>query len=299
MIIIGAGISGLLAGALNPGSTIYEAELKNKKPNHKALFRCRKPDISKMLGISFKEVTVHKTIWLDGKEVNPSPRIAHMYSKKVTGLITSRSIFDTDSVTRYIPPKDFIYQLKKRCYIEYNTIFDRTLKSIHCNEPIISTIPIFKTAEIFGLKLDGLCHCDPIYVNRIFIPKCNSHCTIYYPDSDFSAYKASITGDTLIIEGMKKLQYKDLSEIYKSLGIQFYDDPNQYKNHKQKFGKITPIDNKIRQNVITDLTLKFGVYSLGRFATWRPKVMLDDVLNDIFVIRRLIEEGNYGSIKYK
>ena len=37
MIIIGAGMSGLLAGALNSGSTIYEAE-ENKESNHQALF---------------------------------------------------------------------------------------------------------------------------------------------------------------------------------------------------------------------------------------------------------------------
>ena len=297
MIIIGAGMSGLLAGALNPGSIIYEAG-EQRESNHQALFRCRKPDIGKMLGISFKKVIVHKAIWLDGKEVNPSPRIAHLYSKKVTGLIASRSIFNTDSVTRYIPPKDFIYQLKKRCDIEYNTVVTNS-NFYHLSSPIISTIPIFKVAEIFGIKLDEICHFDPIYINRIFIPKCDSYCTIYYPDPKFSAYRASIIGSTLIIEGMKKLHYKDLSEIYNSLGIQFFGDPTQYKNHKQKFGKIIPIDNKIRQNIIIKLTLDHGVYSLGRFATWRPKIMLDDILNDIFVIRRLIEEGCYGSIKYK
>lgn len=299
MIIIGAGMSGLLAGALNPGSTIYEAG-EDKESNHQALFRCRKPDIGKMLGIPFKEVTVHKAIWLDGKEVNPSPRIAHMYSKKITGLITSRSIFDITSAVRYIPPRDFIYQLKKKCDIVYNNPFDITdYAPPNLTKPIISTIPIFKNAAIFGLKLDGLCHFDSIYVNQISIPNCSSYCTIYFPDPKFSAYRASITGNTLIIEGMKKLHYKDLTEIYESLGIKFYDDPNQYLNHKQKFGKMIPIDNKIRQNIIADLTLKYGIYSLGRFATWRPKVMLDDVLEDIFVIRRLIEEGNYGSIKYK
>ncbi len=138
MIIIGAGMSGLLAGALNPGSIIFEAG-EDKGSNHQALFRCRKPDIGKMLGIPFKEVIVHKAIWLNGKEVNSSPRITHMYSKKVTGLITPRSIFDTDLVVRYIPPEDFIYQLKERCNIEYN----RKIKYLWKDKrPIISTIPM-------------------------------------------------------------------------------------------------------------------------------------------------------------
>ena len=58
---------------------------------------------------------------------------------------------------------------------------------------------------------------------------------------------------------------------------------------------MTEIDNKIRGEFILDLTLTHNIYSLGRYATWRPKVMLDDVLDDIFVIRKLIQQGKYAS----
>jgi hypothetical protein len=122
--------------ALNPGSEILESN-PNNESSHKALFRCRSNEIGKVLGIDFKKVTVSKSIWLDEKEVNPSPRIAHLYSKKVLGTITGRSILNIDQVERYIPPHDFIDQLKSRCRIAYNYMFDAN-DNVEKNLPIIS-----------------------------------------------------------------------------------------------------------------------------------------------------------------
>ena len=39
---------------------------------------------------------------------------------------------------------------------------------------------------------------------------------------------------------------------------------------------------------------KFGIYSFGRFATWRPGLLLDDLIHDLTVIRRLANEGTYS-----
>lgn len=300
MIIIGAGMAGLLAGALNPGSVIYEAG-QERESDHKAIFRCRKPDIGKMVGVPFKKVTVHKAIWFGGKEIAPTPRIAHMYSKKVTGTISARSIFNTSSVTRYIPPDDFIYQLKKRCDIKYDNPFnDSDYNIIDFNTPIISTIPLFSMIAHFpAVDIRENFIYQPIYVNQIHVPNCNSYCTIYYPDPEMSAYRASIDGDTLIIESIDLLSERELLIIMESMGLLHPDFRFTIINHRQEFGKIIPIDEEKRKNAITRLTLEFGIYSLGRFATWRPKVMMDDVLEDIFVIRNLIEEGHYGSLKHR
>lgn len=53
-----------------------------------------------------------------------------------------------------------------------------------------------------------------------------------------------------------------------------------------KYAKITPIDDEERLSFIHWATDKHGVYSLGRFATWRPKVLLDDLVEDIRLIDR-------------
>lgn len=297
MIIIGAGMSGLLAGALNPGSTIYEAG-PERESDHQALFRCKSDSIGKMLGIPFKEVEICKSIWLDGEEVQPSPRIAHLYSKKVSGKITGRSILDIKPGKRFIPPCDFVEQLKSRCKINYDQKI--SMSDIAHITPQISTIPMPSIAKMLGFEMPE-CKSDPIYVNKLKLKNCDSYCTVYYPSDKLDIYRASITKDILTIESTSPLvSASDLYEICKSLGINQNDTEDFVMQNKiQKFGKITGIDNQIRKKFITKLTLNYNIYSLGRFATWRPKVMLDDVLEDIFVIRRLIEGGKYSSINHK
>lgn len=296
MIIIGAGMSGLLAGALNPGSLIYEAG--HKREDHKAVFRCKSPEIGKVLGIPFKEVEVHKAIWLDGEEVQPSPRIAHMYSQKVSGTISNRSIFNIDPGKRYIPPGDFLSQLRNRCTIMYDTVWNF---NEFCVQDKISTIPLYAMCGKLGIN-QPYCDYEPIYVNQFEIEGCNSYCTVYYPGVG-SCYRATLNGNTLITEGMSPLKDYEVSDILVSFGIPSHtvDLESDWKaqNHKQKFGKITPIDNAERRQLILELSLKYDIYSLGRFATWRPKVMLDDVLEDIYVIRRLMSEGKYSATNHK
>lgn len=296
MIIIGAGLSGLLCGALNHGSVIYESGPK-RESDHKALFRCKKPDIGKVLGIPFKKVSVSKGIWFQGEEVEPSIRIAHMYSRKVTGKVTGRSILDLSPGIRYIPPDDFAKRLQDRCKINWNTKWSAPFLN---KRPIVSTIPMQHMAEMIGVNIDDFFGFRPIYANQIHIKNCDSYCTMYYPDPEMNTYRASITGDILITEGVGELSQKELYAICDSLGINFTRQMmNNVVNYKQRLGKITPINNRIREEFITRMTIGHGIYSLGRFATWRPKVMLDDVLEDIYHIRRLIEGGKYCALNHK
>jgi hypothetical protein len=45
-----------------------------------------------------------------------------------------------------------------------------------------------------------------------------------------------------------------------------------------------------------EMTTRFGIYSLGRFATWR-NILLDDVLNDIFRIREMMNGTDYDFVR--
>jgi len=62
------------------------------------------------------------------------------------------------------------------------------------------------------------------------------------------------------------------------------------KASSQKYGKITPIDEKIRQEFIFEMTTRYNLYSVGRFATWR-QLLLDDVVGDIQKVEQFIR-GN-------
>jgi hypothetical protein len=54
----------------------------------------------------------------------------------------------------------------------------------------------------------------------------------------------------------------------------------------QSYAKIAPMDETLRRNFIYWASTVTGrAYQLGRFATWRPRLLLDDLVHDV----RLIE----------
>ncbi len=55
-----------------------------------------------------------------------------------------------------------------------------------------------------------------------------------------------------------------------------------------KFAKIAPINEDERRSFILWATRQHNVYSLGRFATWRPKLLLDDLVKDVRIIQQMI-----------
>jgi hypothetical protein len=139
----------------------------------------------------------------------------------------------------------------------------------------------------------------PIKVKRWRIPGANVYQTIYFPEPHISLYRASITKDLLIAEYVEqKIGMSDGEDRLMNafaIGEQFHDLP-ALDEGKQKFGKIAPIDEAWRREAIYQLTRRFNIYSLGRFATWR-NILLDDVLKDVYVIKRLLEGDAYTRAK--
>lgn len=298
MIIIGAGLSGLLAGVLNPASHIYEAKAEEDIV-HRALLRFREDKISKATGIDFHRVTVRKGIWDWEREqfVSPSITQANLYSAKVINSLSDRSIWSIEPVERYIAPENFIeqlielnrYRLHWECLVERETLIDQTT---------ISTMPMLQMLRLFP----DVCqqrpdfHYQPIVVDQYRI-NANVHQTVYFPSPATTIYRASITGSLLIVERIPSR----LNEVYneeETLNkldsvFAFLDVPQPIRvNHVQEFGKIAPIEDKLRKSIMFNLSAQHGIFSLGRYATWR-NILLDDVYNDIFVIRRLIHQSNY------
>ncbi len=291
MKIIGAGLSGLLAGCMNPGSTIYEraSELPN---NHGAILRFRSNKIGQALGIPFKKVRVTKAIWYNGQEVEPTPRMQNMYSHKCTGKYIDRSISNIDPVDRWIAPEDFIQQLADRCEIVYD--WDAQFNEIP--QPVISTIPMHKMLRLvnFSYPDDVVFAMGPIWSRIHTVPDANIYQTIYFPTDDefIGVYRASFTGDKLIIECVNS-NGVDLGIVLKAFGMPI--DTKVYTDSiiEEKYGKIVEIDHNVRRSIMATLTHEHNVYSLGRYATWR-NILLDDVFEDIIKIRDLMKLDSYS-----
>jgi hypothetical protein len=89
-----------------------------------------------------------------------------------------------------------------------------------------------------------------------------------------------------------------IDEVVDFFGI----DPKQFIREDvnvkhQLIGKMVPIDDHLRKEFMHHATSRYNIYSLGRFATWRP-ILLDDVVDDLTVIEKMMF-SNYNALRAK
>lgn len=290
MLIVGAGLSGLIAGhyfrRLRP--IIYEKQdfLPN---NHAAVLRFRTRKVSNVTEIPFIEGVVRKAVIANEQfAYGPNPWLSNQYSFKVTGKVTDRSIWDLTSGTRYIAPPGFTGLAAAGLRIDYGRAFNA--------EPdipvVISTMPMPQLMEIVGWTARPAFQFRPIWSVQVEIisPEVDVFQTIYYPDPADQHYRASITRSTLIVEFASCPSPGSTSDAIRVVLDDFGLVDAKYftgllKEHK--YGKILPCDEEARKQFIYTMTREHNIYSLGRFATWK-QILLDDVVDDCAVIADLI-----------
>ena len=135
------------------------------------------------------------------------------------------------------------------------------------------------------------------------IQDCDAYCSLYVPDPLCQAARISITGDDLAVEcpGFTaddiNFWFDDVvEEVSKMVGVTSQHFHKLEVKH-QKYAKILPIAAEERKRFMLWATEHYGIYSLGRFATWRPGLLLDDVVNDVRVIARMIDGSTYDQRK--
>jgi hypothetical protein len=295
MNIYGAGLAGLLAAHMlrrhNP--TIFEAQ-PSLPNNHEALLRFRTDAVARATGIPFQEVEVIKAVCMDGRVLSyPDIRTNNLYSFKVTGTYRARSISDLRPAKRFIAPPNLIEQMAR----SVNIVYGQSLKpeTIFCtdrldkDQPLISTIPMPAILGMIGRDQDlpefphkGICSLWMDFDH----PEMKLYQTIYYPSPRVKYYRASITGNRLIVEFVstpaKEEWDQAIHTILHDFGINY--GALQLKAEPvlkhQKYGKIIPIAESQRRSYIMMLTDCYRIYSVGRFATWR-QILMDDVVQDI------------------
>ena len=293
MIILGAGLSGLIAAAVNPQAKVFEAASRDAQ-SHRAVLRFRSSAVGDAVGVPFRKIRVNKGIWWRMQFHQPNIQLSNMYSLKVTGGYYDRSIWRLDAVDRYIAPEDFILRL-------IDQVGDRVswmtpIKDLPTdNTPIISTIPMVRMLQMAKIESpSGLeFKFSPILVQRFRVKDADVFQTIYYPGEDTGVYRASLTGDLLIVESVAdKGSTHDINDVLHSFGFGSKSVTPIDAAHRQSYGKIAPIDEKFRRFVVEQLSRQYGIYSLGRFATWR-NILLDDVLQDLTVIKKMVTADSY------
>ncbi len=313
MIIIGGGLAGMLAAQwfrhLSP--LVYEPN-PDALHNHQALLRFRTPRIGEIIGCEMKEVVVRKAVFNENFTLSSecSLLMANSYSHKVTGKFSSRSILNLNTVSRYVPAdmEEFYERLAHGIDIAHQK-WNIDPARLPGEQPIISTIPMqFLADHLKDLHARPRFDARPITVVRTKLSGVDLNQTFYnpWPDGD-KVYRISIVGDVMIMEFAEyypEAHILDYEYGHLNMIINFYkalifgqDAPAHTTPviKAQPYGKITPIDRNLRREIIRQITEQFGIYSLGRFATWRS-ILLDDVIRDLEVIKSLLSADKYGHI---
>jgi len=304
MYIFGAGIAGLIAATQFQQAEVIEAGPENST-NHKALLRFRSSKVGDAVGIDFRKVRVHKGIWADGEFHQPSIMLANQYSQKVINKLADRSIWNIEPSDRYIAPEDFIEQLinrvGKRITWSQAVNAEDIKSATDQNRKMISTVPMNIMAKILGISTDQKFTSAPIKVERYRVRNADVFQTIYFPSPETNLYRASITKDLLILEYIQSAENpeanddNDIIEVLIAFGLTLFS-VEKLETVSQRFGKIANIDDDWRKRFIFELSTHHDIYSLGRFATWR-NILLDDVIDDISVIKKLMNSNIYERSK--
>jgi len=299
MLILGAGLAGCIAGALNQEATIWEKG--NGEAQHQAVLRFRSPEVGKAVGIPFKKVKVYKNICISGMLVSPDIRLSNMYSEKVTGGYYDRSISNMETEYRWIAPEGFQDMLKELCegrIFYHKDVTDENIPELaQEHSSIISTIPIDVLARSLGRTLNISNNSKRIYVNKWVFFGAELQQTIYFPGQETSVYRATMTGDIFKVESTRPLESNEFDYILDAFGISISDtDTELLADHEQPLGKLIPINEKIRREAVMAATEDHNIYSLGRFATWR-NILLDDVLDDLYKIKKMMTQDAYDKRK--
>jgi hypothetical protein len=296
--IIGAGMAGLLAANMmnHLKPTIYEKQ-KELPNNHSAVLRFRSSIVGDVLGLQFKKVTMIKGVvpWL-----NPVAD-ALAYSTKNGGVARSdRSVIQglvTDD--RYIAPPDLIAHMASNANIRYGyDYFESSGVPMLPATAIISTIPMPSLMQVLqypGRSAIKFNYRDGINLHAN-ISDCDAYCSLLFPNPDLPFSRLSITGDDLIVEGNTKMDEDDLNYVALALGIDYRRFMN-ITRHVQRYHKINPIDDDARRDFIFWATTEHNVFSLGRFATWRPHLLLDDLVQDVRLIDKFIRKRDHYNLK--
>jgi hypothetical protein len=299
--IYGAGMAGLLASEMlrKVRPTVYEAQAE-LPDNHGALLRFRTDAVARETGQAFRRVRVMKAVKSEDGRLRSSASLsdANKYSYKVTGSVASRSILDLSPCDRYVAPTNFLNAMARDAVLRMKSPLSMEDLAPYRSQrefSIISTIPMPALMKIVGWDASraGFAY-RPIWSLTATIPTpvIDLFQTIYYPDLDTPWYRASFTGNRLIIEYMNDpAEYTGIMEVLADFGLSTFIEGMTITIKRQEFGKLLPMNETARQEFILAMTDEFNLYSVGRFATWR-QILLDDVVNDVRVVERMISQRN-------
>jgi hypothetical protein len=295
VIIIGAGMAGLLAARMLGHHKVAVWEKQTALPNnHHAVLRFRTSQVGDILGIPFKRVNMIKDVlpWQ-----NPiADSLAYSY-KNTSAYRSDRSVTKgLVSEERYIAPPDLIERMAEGVQIEFGREYAPGDPHVR-GASVISTMPMPSLMEALDYDMAPDFEYQSGMVIEATVENCDAYVSLLIPNPDEPFSRISLTGNQLLVEVPKveKLaQYESFAQhAAKVIGIRSEQIHSIRAPRYQSYNKILPIADEARKGFMFWATKNFSVYSLGRYATWRPSLLLDDLVNDIRLIDKWTRSSGY------
>lgn len=300
--IVGAGLAGLLAANMLRHRSPEIIETQHALPNnHSAVLRFRTSAIGDAVNIPFKKVTMIK-----GHVPGPNlVQDALLYSFKNTGKFRSDRSINAGMVTadRWVAPPDLIQLMARNIKIKYGISFALQEELLSVWHPIISTMPMPTLMKLLNYPKREAFKFDSVPGINITaqIKNCDAYVSLLVPRLDDPISRISLTGKELIIEcPNSQFEDRELARRIVDRACSYLGIPQDLVRdvvvHASKYAKINPVDNDARKDFIYWATDTHGIFSLGRFATWRPGLLLDDLVQDIRLIDKWLDKQDRYAI---
>ncbi len=315
-LIVGAGLSGLMMGYLlhNRSHLIIESA-KTLNFDIGTPFYLHAP--LDWLPTSWKEIDVHHHCW-DGERFYriPSLKMMNDYSRKIVGKIvdTSLKFMDGEIKRGFIPElggagqvlRDLFEETKNDLLLgaslnhldsETKTAYilapSGAIRIVHYKN-LISTIPLPALLKMLKIEFNHKFVADPITTFFIAVPPSealDSFQVVNITSKHNQFYRASLMGNTIIMETM----VDDDDNIQEIVARETAEDIWGVKLLNQQItksivrpGKFHPVDLTARKQLLARLSGEFGIYCLGRYATWSYK-RIDHIAQDAQTILKLMK----------
>lgn len=296
--IVGAGMAGLLAANMLQRHSPRIIEAQPSLPNnHSAVLRFGSDKVAEVTGIPFQKVKMIKGTlpWR-----NPVAD-ALSYALKCGGVSRSdRSIpLGLERAERWIAPVNLISRMSDAIptgKIKFEQPFD--IITYSGDGPYISTIPMPALMALLGYPNQPAFNYVEGANLHFTVPNCEAYASLYIPSPAYRFNRLSVTGDEVIAEFAFPHPFPKLSApevksmafpICDMLGLQHVTVEN-VSYTSQRYAKIQPIDDIARKKFLAWTTDNHNIFSLGRFATWRPGLLLDDLVHDVRQIEKWIND---------